>query len=585
MTLEELLALLENMAELTAEQLDELLANLRTAADERLDGDLTDEVLAELEQIRDAVVQVSEEQAARAEADEERQARADALRQAINGEDDADASADDEDGGDGDDAGSDDGDDDAADDSDDQGDSDAEGADDADADAADDREPETVSASTQARRPRVSRVAARRPASVTPRPKPAAAPERLSLVAAANVPGVNAGSVLSEPDQIAQALADVIAASADFHGPRTKVPVFRSGSFLAVDQHGPERTLGRDPIENERKIRAVTSIPAVTASGGRCAPSPVRYDFPTVGSDAQPVRDQTLTRFGVDRGGIRLFPPVTFDDVDGGVGTWTNTTDTTPAENVKPCVVMTCPSDDETIVEAITRCLQVGNFRARFFAEQVEEWLTKLAQWQARYAESKRLTTMGTLSTQVSVATVLGTSVDVLTTLDRATAGYISRHRAPGQRFRFTAPEWLRAQIRTDIARTAYGTAEERLATADATIDSFFSARGINVTWHLDGESGQIFGSQADGALVGWPSTVVTYLHAEGDFLNLDGGSLDLGIVRDSVLNGTNDFQIFAETFEQVAFHGVEALRLTIDTCPDGSTSAPVDINPCAGGS
>lgn len=45
--------------------------------------------------------------------------------------------------------------------------------------------------------------------------------------------------------------------------------------------------------------------------------------------------------------------------------------------------------------------------------------------------------------------------------------------------------------------------------------------------------------------------------------LFLDGGTLDLGIVRDSTLNATNDAIIFAESFEQVAAVGPESLRIT----------------------
>lgn len=38
----------------------------------------------------------------------------------------------------------------------------------------------------------------------------------------------------------------------------------------------------------------------------------------------------------------------------------------------------------------------------------------------------------------------------------------------------------------------------------------------------------------------------------EGTFLYIDGGTLELGIVRDSVLTATDDFQIFGETYEAV---------------------------------
>jgi len=50
-------------------------------------------------------------------------------------------------------------------------------------------------------------------------------------------------------------------------------------------------------------------------------------------------------------------------------------------------------------------------------------------------------------------------------------------------------------------------------------------------------------------------------------------------------VNETNDYQIFAETFEGEAFVGIEAVHITMNLCPDGSSSATVDISPCTTGS
>jgi len=58
-------------------------------------------------------------------------------------------------------------------------------------------------------------------------------------------------------------------------------------------------------------------------------------------------------------------------------------------------------------------------------------------------------------------------------------------------------------------------------------------------------------GALATGRLPKIPEPPVTWsLVPTGIF---DGGTLDLGIIRDSVLNATNDFMIFGETFEGVA--------------------------------
>jgi hypothetical protein len=68
--------------------------------------------------------------------------------------------------------------------------------------------------------------------------------------------------------------------------------------------------------------------------------------------------------------------------------------------------------------------------------------------------------------------------------------------------------------------------------------------------------------------------TFVWYIFAEGTFLFLDGGSLDLGIIRDSTLVGTNDYKMFVETFEGVAKVGVESIKVTSTIAVNGARAA-----------
>jgi hypothetical protein len=56
--------------------------------------------------------------------------------------------------------------------------------------------------------------------------------------------------------------------------------------------------------------------------------------------------------------------------------------------------------------------------------------------------------------------------------------------------------------------------------------------------------------------------------------LFLDGGTLDLGIIRDSTLVGTNDYKMFIETFEGLAKVGIESLAITSTINVNGSAAA-----------
>ena len=446
--------------------------------------------------------------------------------------------------------------------------------------------------------PRLSRVAARRPEQTAPQPVQAPEIASLGLVAAANAPGMQVGAPIRDYDDLAKAFLAAYEGTKGYrHGPPVKVPVVRSGH--EESQYPGSHRLDANMSANMEKIRRTQQsvqqaggirkgvAEGLTASGGICAPEEVRYDMPTLGVDSRPVRDGFMTRFGADRGGVTTLPPPVLDDLSGAVDTWTNANDISPSDPVtKPCLTVTCPSESNSVVQAITKCLEYGNFRARYLPEQIEEWMKLAAVQHARTAETALLTAIAAGSTAVTAGQVLGTTRDVLASLDRANAVWRYRHRDDSISMSFAAPAWLRDQIKADIAcQLPVGTTEETLALADSQIDVFFASRNIDPVWILDGTAGQTFGVQGVGPLQGWPSTVTTYLAPAGSWLFLDGGMLDLGIVRDSTLNSTNDVQVFAETFEGAHFHGVESWTLTFDTCPDGSTSATVDIAPCVSGS
>jgi hypothetical protein len=94
----------------------------------------------------------------------------------------------------------------------------------------------------------------------------------------------------------------------------------------------------------------------------------------------------------------------------------------------------------------------------------------------------------------------------------------------------------------------------------------------------------QGFADETDSsALDDFPDVVQWALYVEGAFIHVDGGSLDFGLVRDSVLNSTNDFSVMAETFENVALLGPaqSALWITSTVCPSGEFPSLVTALTC----
>jgi len=402
----------------------------------------------------------------------------------------------------------------------------------------------------------------------------------VTITAGADIPGVSAGSELPNLRAVAQAIIDRkkgMGRTSGGDGEQHTVATFTT-------RFPENRTLVSNDYEgNSKKVEDVIAPEALVAAGGLCAPVEVSYDIFGLGELGRPVRD-SLAVFSADRGGIRFVTPPTLSDLNGAVSLWTLQDDIDAAtegapDPVKPCIRVACGTEVVVYTDAIPLCLTFGNLGARTYPELVERH-TKLGMIShARYAETRLLTRIGSLSTAVTSDKKLGAARDVLVAVDQAAAAYRNRYRMnPNENLRVIFPEWFKNALRADLVRQLPGDGQDvAFNLAENTITSWFAARNINVTWSLDGETGQIAGTQASGALNSFPSTVIWYLFAEGTFLFLDGGTLDLGLVRDSTLNGTNDYKIFLETFEGVAKVGIESLRITTPVAIAGASAATVN--------
>lgn len=412
-----------------------------------------------------------------------------------------------------------------------------------------------------------------RPANRAPRPRKSAG----TVVAAADVPGVPAGRELDGIRGISDAMT---ARARSLQGSRG----FGKVLVASIRSEYPDaRMLTADSRDNWRKVQEVIGQNALTASGGYCAPLEPRYDVPVIAEAGRPIKAD-LPRFAADRGGFRYVPAPTFASVATAVDVWTAANDASPQDpTVKPCLAVSCEGETTVTVDAITRCLQVGNFLDRTFPERVDALVNlTIAQW-ARLAEDTLWNTMCTGSTALTSAEGLGAARDVLTMLGRAGAIYRNQQRMDPQAvLRVMAPAFLRDMMRVDFTRQIPG--DSAVSLTDAQIQALFEPLHLAVTWSWDG-GGQQWGAQIPGSLLGWPDTVELLLFHEGAWGYIDGGTLDLGITRDSTLNATNDFQMFAESWENVALFGLASWCITADVCPSGKTSLPVAFDPCYTGS
>jgi hypothetical protein len=383
-----------------------------------------------------------------------------------------------------------------------------------------------------------------------------------TILAGMDVQGTSAGSPFKTAEDVGKAFAQRIRAikrAAGGDGEKHTVAT-------VMASYPEDRILDGDFQGNAKKINAVLQQ-AMVASGGYCAPLPVRYDIFGVGVTDRPVRD-SLLMFNASRGGVRFVTPPVLTDLEDAVGLWTSTIDASPGTAVKAELKVTCAAEVDAESDAVTLQLEFGNFMTRAYPELVNRNNELGLIQHARFAELELLSKMTALSTQVTSAAKLGVGRDFLNAIARGAAAYRSRHRMRRTTpLRVIAPEWVQDAMRTDFSQQLPG--DDAVAYADARIEAFLAAQNVRVSWHLDGP----FAAQAGSApLVEFPSTFTWHLFAEGSFLFLDGGTLDIGVVRDSALVSTNDYKVFMETFEGVAMIGVEALSVVQESEIEGAT-------------
>ena len=393
----------------------------------------------------------------------------------------------------------------------------------------------------------------------------------VAITAGADIPGLTAGSPLENMKDVADAMAKRLHGLRRVNGGDGEQHIVASFST----QYPDAMQLGSDAEANMAKINELVSPSAIVASGGYQAPFSTRYEVFGIGTNARPVRD-ALPTFQADRGGIRYIQPPVLSSYDAAVGIWTNSYDTSYASGTsvssytKGNLVVSAAVETTAAADAVTLQMQFGNLATRAYPELIARHNELGLIQHAREAEQSILSKIGTASTAITSTNVLGVGSDFLLQVGRAAAQYRGRHRLDDNAvLRVIAPYWVKAAIRADYALQMPG--DDKISVSDADIEAYLRTRDVNVTWTLDGD---VPGAQSTGAMNGFANTFVWYIFAEGSFLFLDGGTLDIGIIRDSTLVGTNDYKMFVETFEGVAFVGVESLKVTSTIQVNGARSA-----------
>lgn len=392
----------------------------------------------------------------------------------------------------------------------------------------------------------------------------------VAITAGADIPGYTAGSTINDMNEVAQAMEKRIHSLRRVNGGDGEQHIVAS----LTTQYGEGRTLGTDAESNQAKINAVVGQEALVASGGHAAPFEVKYDIYGIGSTTvRPVRD-SLPKFQADRGGIRFVTPPSFASgaYDSAVGLWTAATDTTPYSNTKSSLTVTAAQENTVSTDAVTLQLQFGNLMTRAYPELIARHNELALVQHAREAEQNIISKIGNASTAVTSTSTIGFGRDFLVQVRRAAVAYRNRHRIDkNTQLKAIVPDWVYDAIAADLTLAMPG--DGTLSVSESEINGYLANSNVTMVGSPDAT---VFGSQGAGAMTAFPSTFDWFLFAEGTFLFLDGGTLDLGIIRDSTLVGTNDYKMFIETFEGVAKVGIESLKITSTFVVKGTAAALV---------
>jgi len=429
---------------------------------------------------------------------------------------------------------------------------------------ADAQERVPVTASTTPRQPSARAVSRRRPAPEVPeRNDPL-----VTITASADVPGLAAGSSI-----------DLSAVASGLHDRARQLPSRSNRVSVATvnvpipDEHripdGASPSLVASILDQVASPQRLAN--SLTAAGGWCAPSTNLYDFFELES-LDGLLD--LPTVGVERGGINFPGFIGFGGAADALWTWTEDDDEAALDNdggaedtLKACMRIPCPDFVEVRLEAEGLCVTHGNLTNRAFPELTARFLRLVLNGHLHRLSAAKISKLVADSVAFTPTALPSDAPgDLLSAVELTIENLRSRYRMSRSALVETVfPTWLAGALRASFA-ARHGVATTNVTDGD--IATHLTTRGARPQFVTDWQP-LYSGSNA----VVWPASVQFLAYPAGSYIEGNGGAIDLGVVRDSRLNETNDYTAaWSEQFYLVARRGPQALRTTVALAVDGVT-------------
>lgn len=402
------------------------------------------------------------------------------------------------------------------------------------------------------------------------------------ITASANIPGFTQGGLIENIDELGRAM----------HQRAKMLPVGRTGTT----EHVPIASLQRsftytlDKMSTyedfKRIIEAATDEEVLTAAGGWCAPSEINYDFFNIVCEDGMWDVPTI---GLNRGGVQYPISPSFGDLAGQPGivwTWTEQDDIDAVDSasiIKPCVRLDCPSFLNRRKDCDGFCVTAGNLVDYAYPELVANWLRLVMAIRAHATNARLLDIAingGGSGDDIGPALPvnhMGLNGDVtaklLTSIELSITDYREKFAMCDDAvLEGVFPRWAQMVIRADLANR---NDMEFLAVTDAQIADWFNVRDVRAQFVGDWQVRTPGYPGAATALTELPPEMDYLLYPAGTYVKGSGMTLDLGVVRDSVLNETNDHTAaWTEECYALLKPGHESRLVTVDVCAAGEIGA-----------
>lgn len=569
----------EDLTALTDEQLHELHEQAVEEFNALYgEGDVSEEDMATLNDLTEAIERLAAEVTQREQAAAERAEQAAELARRVNGQDDEPTDEDESD-----DSGeTDESDAEPTDDADDDGETDATDATD-ETPADTDEQPESVAASSRPKTKeiRLNRAARRR------LPKAAQQTSGVSsyLQASGDGTGFSPGTGLdwNQAGSVVNRRLESFNHSQYSRAAQSGKQIRQQMSVATLRREYPDDLTihNSDPIHvAEVMDRAVNEhrLPqkSLAASGGWCAPSETLYDFLELESATAGL--VSLPGIGVSRGGFSFTKGIDYSTIyaEGGFS-YTEDEDVAgdydgAGGGEKPCWHVDCAEFEEARLATAGFCVTAGLLQARGYPELIARSLRGATAAHAHRMNATILNGLATGSDAVAMPTPqAGALAPVLTSIELQATHYRYVHRmAESTTLEAIFPLWVHGVIRADLARR---NGVELFAVTNAQINAWFASAGISPQFVYDWQD--LTGGAS--AFTSWPTEVTFLLYAAGTWVRGGSDVITIDTLYDSILLGQNDYTaLFTEEGWLLAKRGTDSRAVTVPVCPDGTTAAGI---------